>query len=215
MGTRHLVQALAQTDPKPRILISASSVGYYGDHGECTITEDGPLGTGFLSSVCEAWEHEAMEARSLGLRVVLVRIGLVLGTGGGILSPLKQATQMGLGASLGSGQQWWPWIHMDDLIGLIRHALSHDIYGVLNGTSPQPVRQHEFARTLGTALHRPTPFRIPAMALKLILGELASEMLQSQKAIPYKAIATGYQFQFGQLSSALSDILLQLRRGTG
>ena len=206
-GTRRLVQGLALATPRPRVLVSASAVGYYGDHGDDEITEETPPGDGFLPQVCQAWEKEAAEAAALGLRVVVLRTGLVLGPGGGALAPLVRVTRLGLGGPLGSGRQWWPWIHLDDLIGLMRHALEQDIQGVLNATGHQPVRQREFARALGRVLHRPAVVPAPALALKLILGDMAPELLWSRRVIPRRALESGYRFQFAELEPALRDIL--------
>ena len=206
-GTRHLVQGLSLATPSPRVLISASAVGYYGDHGDAEVVEETPPASHFLAQVSLAWEHEAAQARELGLRVAIMRIGLVLGPRGGALAPLLRLAKLGLGGPLGSGRQWWPWIHLDDVIGLMRHALERDIEGVFNATAPQPVRQREFARVLGRVLHRPAFIPAPAFALKLILGEMAPEVLWSRRVIPRRAQETGFRFQFPELEPALRDIL--------
>ena len=206
-GTRHLVRGLTLTTPRPRVLVSASAVGYYGDHGDDEITEETPPGDQFLPQVCQAWEKEAAEAAALGLRVVVLRTGLVLGPGGGALALMLRLARLGLGGPLGSGRQWWPWIHLDDLIGLMRHALEQEVQGVLNATAPHPVRQREFARTLGRALHRPAVVPAPALALKFVLGDMAPEVLWSRRVIPRRALESGYRFRFAELESALRDIL--------
>ena len=207
VGTRHLVQGISLATPRPRVLISSSAVGYYGDHGDDEISEETPPGDRFLAQVCLAWEHEAAEARELGLRVAVLRIGVVLGRGSGALAPLLLLSKLGLGGPLGSGRQWWPWIHLDDVTGLMKHVLEQDVEGVFNATAPQPARQRQFARVLGRALHRPAFFPAPAFALKLVLGEMAPEVLWSRRVIPQRAQESGYRFHFPELEPALRDIL--------
>ncbi len=211
-GTRHLVQGLSLATPRPRVLISASAVGYYGDHGDAEVMEETPPASHFLAQVCLAWEHEAAQARGPGLRVAVLRIGHVLGPGDGGLAPLFRLAKLGLGGPLGSGRQWWPWIHLADVIGLTRHILEGDVDGMFNATAPQPVRQREFARILGRVLHRPAFLPAPAFVLKLVLGEMASEVLLSRRAIPHRAQQVGYQFRFPELEPALRDILLSKAR---
>ena len=206
-GTRHLVQGITLATPRPRVLVSSSAVGYYGDDDDEVLEETLPASRHFLAQVCVAWEHEAAQARDLGLRVAVLRIGLVLASGGGALAPLVRLASLGLGGPLGSGRQWWPWIHLGDLVGLIKHALEQDIEGVFNATAPQPVRQREFARVLGRVLRRPAFVPAPALALKLILGEMAPEVLWSRRVIPRRAQESGYRFQFPELEPALRDIL--------
>jgi len=211
-GTRHLVQGLSLATPRPQILISSSAVGYYGDHGDAEVVEETPPGSHFLAQVCLAWEQEAAQARDLGLRVAVLRIGHVLGPGGGGLALLFLLAKLGFGGPLGSGRQWWPWIHLNDVIGLMRHILECDVDGVFNATAPQPVRQREFARILGRVLHRPAFVPAPAFVLKPILREMASEVLWSRRAIPHRAQQVGYQFRFPELEPALRDILLSKAR---
>ena len=154
-GTRHLVEGLSLATPRPRVLMSSSAVGYYGDHGDADVLEETPPASQhFLAQVCVAWEHEAAPARDLGLRVAVLRIGLVLASGGGALAPLVLLARLGLGGPLGSGKQWWPWIHLDDLVGLIKHALENDIQGVFNASSAR-------ARTPAGVRSRPGPRASP------------------------------------------------------
>jgi len=210
LGTRHLVEGLAQLDPaeRPRALISASAVGYYGDRGDELLTEDVPPGTSFLSKVCQDWEREAQRAEELGLRVVRLRFGIVLGPGGGALQTMLPLFKLGLGGPLGSGRQWWSWVHLDDVVGLITFALENEaLIGAVNATAPNPVRQGEFARTLGRVLRRPAVLPAPAFALRLALGEFAGELLASTRAIPQKAQEMGYRFQYSELEGALQQIL--------
>ena len=210
LGTRNLVEGLARLDAqeRPKVLISASAVGYYGDRGDELLTEDALPGTGFLSKVCQDWEREAQRAEELGLRVVRLRFGIVLGSGGGALQTMLPLFRLGLGGPLGSGRQWWSWVHLDDVVGLIAFALKNGaLTGAVNATAPNPVRQREFARTLGRILRRPAVLPAPALALRLALGEFAGELLASTRAIPQKAQKAGYRFQHSELEGALRQIL--------
>jgi uncharacterized protein (TIGR01777 family) len=209
VGTRALVDALRGLSQKPRLLISASGVGYYGDRGEQILTETAEGGKGFLAEVARDWEAEAMKAQELGMRVVLLRNGVVLAKHGGILHRLLTPFRLGIGGRLGSGTQWLPWIHMDDEIGLIRHAMSHQaVSGALNAVAPEPVTNAEFSRALGEVLHRPVAMVAPAFALRLALGVLADEvLLASQRAMPVRTLETGYNFRFPLLRAALDEAL--------
>jgi uncharacterized protein (TIGR01777 family) len=208
LGTKNLVNALAQLSSRPKVLISASAIGYYGDRGEETLTEDAAPGSDFLAQVCRDWENEALKAESLGMRVVRLRIGLVLGRGGGTLQALLPLFRVGLGGPLGSGCQWWSWIHRDDLCRLIVQILANEnVSGPINVTAPQPVRQKEFAQVLGRVLRRPAFLPTPAFALKIALGEFADGILASQRALPRRAQEMGYRFQFEELEGALREIL--------
>jgi uncharacterized protein (TIGR01777 family) len=208
LGTKNLVNALAQLSSRPKVLLSASAIGYYGDRGEETLTEDAAPGSDFLAQVCRDWENEALKAESLGMRVVRLRIGLVLGRGGGTLQALLPLFRVGLGGPLGSGRQWWSWIHRDDLCRLIVQILANEsISGPVNATAPQPVRQKEFAQVLGRVLRRPAFLPTPAFALKIALGEFADGILASQRALPRRAQEMGYRFQFEELEGALREIL--------
>jgi uncharacterized protein (TIGR01777 family) len=208
LGTKNLVNALAQLSSRPKVLISASAIGYYGDRGEETLTEDAAPGSDFLAQVCRDWENEALKAESLGMRVVRLRIGLVLGRGGGTLQALLPLFRVGLGGPLGSGRQWWSWIHRDDLCRLIVQILANEnVSGPINATAPQPVRQKEFAQVLGRVLRRPAFLPTPAFALKIALGEFADGILASQRALPRRAQEMGYRFQFEELEGALREIL--------
>jgi uncharacterized protein (TIGR01777 family) len=208
LGTKNLVNALAQLSSRPKVLISASAIGYYGDRGEETLTEDAAPGSDFLAQVCRDWENEALKAESLGMRVVRLRIGLVLGRGGGTLQALLPLFRVGLGGPLGSGRQWWSWIHRDDLCRLIVQILANEnVSGPVNATAPQPVRQKEFAQVLGRVLRRPAFLPTPAFALKIALGGFADGILASQRALPRRAQEMGYRFQFEELEGALREIL--------
>jgi uncharacterized protein len=204
LGTRHLVDSLAAAAPRPQVLVCASAVGYYGDRGEEILEESAPPGSDFLAEVCEAWEAEASRARSLGMRVVSVRTGIVLGPKGGALARMLPPFRLGLGGRLGSGHQWMPWIHLDDLVGLYLHAAGKpEIEGALNGVAPAPVPNTEFTKTLAAVLHRPAIFPVPEFALRLALGEFASVLLASQRVVPRVAERTGYAFRYAKLADAL------------
>lgn len=207
-ATRNLVLGMQDAaGAAPRTLVNASAVGYYGDRGEEELTEDAPPGDGFLSSVCVQWEAAASRASSSGTRVVLLRTGLVAGRGGGFLAPLSRLTRFGLGGPAGSGRQWWPWVHLDDVVGLILHALDNEaVQGPLNVCAPGPARQREVASALGRVLHRPAFAPAPAFVLRRVLGEFATELLNSRRTLPAAALASGYAFRHTDLDAALRDI---------
>ena len=208
LSTRNLVESLAAADTKPNALVCASAIGYYGDSGDEHFTEVSPPGNDFLAKICQEWEAEAQKATDLGIRVVTVRIGLVLGLGGGLLAQVLPPFKFGVGGILGNGRQWMSWIHVDDVIGIILHALeNNEIRGPLNATAPTPVRNTEFTKTLGTVLRRPTLFPVPTFGLKLMMGEFADFIVMSQKVLPEKTEVSGYEFRHRTLESALRDLL--------
>lgn len=208
LSTRNLVASFADTDTKPETLVCASAIGYYGGNDTKSLTEASPAGTDFLAEVCEEWETEAQKASEFGIRVVTVRIGLVLGLGGGLLQQVLPPFKMGVGGILGNGKQWMSWIHIDDVIGILLHALeSSQIYGALNATAPTPVRNTEFTKTLGRVLRRPTLFPVPIFGLKLMMGEFADFIVLSQNVIPERTEASGYEFYYRTLESALNALL--------
>jgi len=207
-GTKNLVAALADLDRRPRTLISASAVGYYGDRGDEELTEDSAPGEGFLTDTCLAWEQAASEAEDLGIRVVRLRIGIVLAAGGGALGAMHLPFRLGLGGPLGDGKQWSSWITRSDLIRLISFAIEDDsVTGAVNATSPEPERQRVFARTLGRVLSRPAFLPAPAFALRLILGGFSTELLSSKKVLPRAAESYGFEFDHPSLEPALREIL--------
>ncbi len=210
-GTRRLVQAMAELAPstsRPKVLVSASAVGVYGDRGEEVLTESSSIGTDFLAGVCRAWEAEAMKAHPFGIRVILARLGVVLGSGGGALSRMLPPFRMGLGGRLGSGTQWMSWIHRDDLVGLLLHAAaSGSPSGPMNAVSPEPVRNTDFTKALGRALGRPAMLPVPAFALRMALGEMAGFLLASQRVVPKAAEAASFPFRFPALDGALKEVL--------
>ena len=203
------LEGLAQ---KPAVLISGSAVGWYGDGGERELTEaSGPVQDDFPSQLCIAWEETAQRAEALGMRVVLVRTGLVLAAEGGFLSRLLLPFKLALGGPIGNGRQWMPWVHIKDQIALIDFLLhKDDASGPYNACAPHPVRNREFAKTLGQVLHRPAFMPMPAFALKVGLGELSGLLLGGQKAIPERLMAAGFTFQFTELHTALDDLSSRL-----
>jgi uncharacterized protein len=206
-GTRNLIAGIEAQKDRPRVLVSASAVGYYGSRGDEVLNEDAKPGSDFLAEVCKAWESEANRATQLGVRVVTARIGLVLGKGGGALAPMLIPFKLGLGGRLGSGDHWIPWIHLNDLVKLFLHAANSEISSAINAVGPAPVTNREFTRTLAAALHRPAIFPVPEFALRLIFGELASVLLASQRVVPGVAEKTNFQYGFTTLAEALREIV--------
>jgi len=205
VGTRNLVAAMAKMEKRPSVLISASAVGYYGDRGDEELTEESQPGEGFLPQVCLDWEKEAMAAEEFGVRVVCIRIGLVLAAGGGALAKMLPPFKMGVGGPLGDGTQWTPWVHIDDLVGIILHAIkTDDMHGPVNAVAPNPVTNADFTRALGRALRRPALIPVPVMGLKLLFGEMAQILVASQRVSPKVASAHGYSFKFADIDPALA-----------
>jgi uncharacterized protein (TIGR01777 family) len=206
-GTRSIVQAAVESGTV-QTLISSSAVGYYGPHGSEELTEDSPPGTDFLAQVCRAWEEATIPARSAGLRTVQIRTGIVLHPEGGALKKMLTPFRLGAGGRLGSGQQYMSWIHRADLVSLFLHAMvTESVHGPMNGTAPHPLTNREFTEALGRALHRPTLAPAPALALKLVLGEMSSMVLTGQRALPTRALAAGFRFAFPDLDLALQELL--------
>jgi hypothetical protein len=209
--TEQLLAWLASRGQKPRVLLSGSAVGWYGDGGERELHEDAIQVTDdFAAQLCGAWEETALRAEDLGIRVVLLRTGLVLAREGGFLKRLLLPFRLGLGGPLGSGRQWMPWIHLSDQIALIDFLLQQEqARGPYNACAPQPVRNREFSRALGRELHRPAFMPAPAFALRLALGELSELLLGGQRALPTRLQAEGFSFRFTHLDVALADLLGQ------
>jgi uncharacterized protein len=208
IGTRNLVEGLGRLLRPPRVLVCASAVGIYGSRGDEVLSEASAPGTGFLAEVCQAWEKEAEAAAGLGARVVRVRIGIVLAQDGGALAKMLPPFRAGLGGPLGSGRQWMSWIHLDDLAGIVFHAVGHDtVRGAINAVAPAPATNRQFTRALAGALHRPAFLPVPEIALRLLFGEMAEVLLGSQRALPFAAQASGYKFQHPDLNAALAQIL--------
>ncbi len=208
LSTRCLVESLRNAQNRAAVLVCASAIGYYGESGDAQFTETSPPGTDFLANVCQEWEAEAQKATALGIRVVMVRIGLVLGVGGGLLKQVLPPFKMGVGGKLGSGNQWMSWVQVDDVVGIIMHALENtELSGPLNATAPTPVRNTEFTKTLGSVIARPTLFPVPLVVLKGMMGEFADFIMLSQRVIPEKTEQSGYQFQYRTLEPALKACL--------
>ncbi|WP_460120950.1 TIGR01777 family oxidoreductase [Pseudomonas sp. S2_C03] len=210
--TESLLSWLETREHKPQVLISGSAIGWYGDGGERELTEDSaPVIDDFASQLCIAWEETAQRAEALGIRVIFIRTGLVLSAEGGFLSRLLLPFKLGLGGPLGNGRQWMPWIHIEDEIALIDFLLHQkSASGPYNACAPKPVRNREFAKTLGSVLHRPAFMPMPALALKVGLGELSSLLLGGQKAMPARLLEAGYTFRFTDLRAALDDVSRRL-----
>ncbi len=202
-STRALVQALSALDKRPPLLLSASAIGYYGERGDELLDESSTVGEGFLASLSDDWEKQGNLARSLGMRVNCLRTGIVLGKGGALESMLPPF-RFGVGGKLGTGQQWMSWIHVDDWVGMVLHQLENPLgSGPANLTGPNPVRNLEFTATLGRVLRRPALLTVPAFALKLLLGEMSTVVLMSQRVVP----TTKYEFRFPTLEAALRSLL--------
>jgi uncharacterized protein (TIGR01777 family) len=214
LGTRVLSAALASMPIKPPVLVSASAIGIYGDRGDEVLTEESPPGDRakeFLVAVCQDWERAADAARQAGIRVVHPRFGVVLSRAGGALRKMLPVFRLGLGGITGDGKQWMSWISLDDAVGILLHALRTEaLAGPLNATAPEPVTNARFTRTLGLALGRPTPFRVPASALRLGLGAMAEgTLLASARVVPAEVLRTGYRFQQPDLSAAVRHALVE------
>ncbi|MFV2005587.1 MAG: TIGR01777 family oxidoreductase, partial [Gammaproteobacteria bacterium] len=211
--TQKLITYLQTAEKKPELLISGSAIGYYGNQGEKPVDEhmsgDSPGDRNFSSKLCLDWEHEAQQAEKLGIRVCYLRTGIVLGKNGGALSKMLPAFKLGLGGPMSNGRQWMSWIHIDDLIGIILHVINNkDINGAINGTAPNPVTNKVFSSTLARVLKRPAFLSMPAFVLKLLLGEMAQELLLSgQRVIPKKILDAGYDFQYTELENALHEVV--------
>jgi uncharacterized protein (TIGR01777 family) len=204
IGTRHLVEGIARTDAKPKALISSSAVGYYGPHGDERLDEDTPPGNDFLAEVCVAWEREAQKAEALGLRVVTVRTGVVLDSEGGALSKMLLPFKLGGGGPVAGGNQYMPWIHVDDVVGIYLAAIGDATWnGAINATAPEPVTNKTFSKALGRALHRPAVTPIPGAAIRLLFGDMAEIVTKGQRAVPRRTLELGYTFQHPDLDEAL------------
>jgi len=187
--------------------VCASAIGYYGDRGDDVLDESAPPAAGFLPEVCAAWEHEALSAEALGIRVVRIRIGVVLDPAGGALQRMLPPFRFGVAGRLGSGRQWMSWIHLNDLAELFRFAVENPVEGALNGVAPEPVRNAEFTRQLAGTLRRPAVFPVPEFAPNLIFGEMAQVLVESQRVAPRATAAAGFRFRFPELGLALADLL--------
>ena len=208
-GTRFLAERAAALPTPPRVFVSASAIGYYGDRGDEFLTEHSAAGSGFLAEVSRAWEEAAAPAAARGIRTVFLRLGLVLGATGGALSAMLPVFRLGLGGPMGNGRQWVSWVALEDVVGAIAFALSRDdLSGPMNIVAPEPARNRDFARAVGHALGRPALLPAPAFALKLFLGALAKEaLLSSTRVNPSLLLASGYPFRFPSLAGALESVI--------
>ncbi len=206
IGTTNLLASyFRERDYAPSALVSASAIGFYGPHADELLDEQGPAHPSFSHDLCHAWEAAADQFEALGSRVCKVRIGIVLGHDGGALQKMLPPFRLGLGGSIGCGQQWMSWVHRQDLVNLLIYLLAHDtLNGVFNGSSPQPVRNQEFSQTLGRVLRRPTLLPMPEWLLQLLMGEMADELLLSgQRVYPQRLLESGFEFRHPQLNEAL------------
>ena len=207
--TEEIVEAIGRLprNTRPQVLVNASAVGYYGDRADEFLTESSPPGSGYLADLCRDWEAAAHGAADLGLRTVMIRIGMVLGKEGGAFRQLKGVFKWGIGGRLGHGRQWMPWIHLDDLRqGIVHAVVSDTLEGPVNGTAPAPERNADFTKKFASAMHRPALLPVPAFALKLVFGEFAGVLFDSQRAVPSALVADGFEFRFHRLEDALSDL---------
>lgn len=205
--TRALAEAIAKAGRGVKFLVNASAVGYYGPRGDEIVTEADPPGKDFLARLCRDWEAEALGVETHGVRVVLLRTGIVLGRNGGALAKMVPAFKVFLGGPLGSGRQWMPWIHLEDEIGLIAFLVNSNAHGAVNATAPEPVKMKEFCGTLAKVMRRPCWAPVPAFALRAALGEMAEMLLTGQRAVPAEAERLGYRFRYRSLRPALENIL--------
>jgi uncharacterized protein len=207
-GTRQLVTAIGNLRYKPKVLVSASAIGYYGDRGDETLIERSAWGNGFLTEVCRDWEREALRAREFGLRVVTPRFATVLGREGGALPKMLTPFRLGLGGKFGDGRQWMSWIHINDLLRLLLFAVENQAAtGALNASSPRPVTNAEFTRTLAAAMRRPAVLSVPKIAVKLALGEMANLVFESLRVLPQATQQAGFRFEQPKLAGALHNLL--------
>jgi uncharacterized protein (TIGR01777 family) len=206
--TRALVEALRAARARPKLLVQASAVGYYGAGDDRELDESAPAGRGFLPELCVAWEAASVEVESLGLRRALLRSGIVLARRGGALATMLPAFRLGIAGRLGDGRQWLPWIHLDDEVGAIERLLADDsLAGAFNATAPLPVTNAEFTRTLARTLRRPAVLPVPRFVLALLFGEMGEVLLQGQRAVPHRLLAAGHRFRYPELDGALAALL--------
>jgi uncharacterized protein len=208
LGTQKIVEAISQAEVKPQVLINASAIGYYGTSETAKFEETSPAGTDFLAEVCTAWEAAAQAVTASGTRLVILRMGIVLGENGGALGKMLAPFSAFVGGPIGSGKQWFSWIHRDDVVKMIITAITDSqMQGVYNATAPNPVTMQDFAHTLGNVMSRPSWLPVPNFALEAMLGEGAMVVLQGQQVIPTHPLAQGFNFQYPQLQPALTAIL--------
>jgi len=207
LTTQKIVEAIANSPTKPQVLVNASAIGYYGTSETATFDENSPSSNDFLAQVCQVWETEAHKVTDSNVRLVILRFGIVLGMGGALgkmITPFK----LFAGGPIGSGEQWFSWIHLDDMVGLILHALTNsEMSGVYNGTAPKPVRMAELSTTMGKVMNRPSWLPVPAFAIEAMLGDGAVVALEGQKVLPKRTLESGFKYQYSDLEPALKEIL--------
>ena len=207
LGTQKIVEAIAKANPHPTVLVNTSAIGYYGTSETASFDEDSASGNDFLSQVCREWEAEATKVKDTNVRLVILRFGIVLGNGGALgkmITPFK----LFAGGPIGSGQQWFSWIHLDDIVSLIIQALTKPtMEGVYNATAPQPVRMNDLSTTMGNVMNRPSWLPVPGFAIEAILGDGAKVVLEGQKVLPKRTLESGFEYQYPNLQSALTQIL--------
>jgi uncharacterized protein (TIGR01777 family) len=208
-GTRALAHALAKAAKRPRVLISASAIGFYGDRGDEVLNEKSAAGAGFLADVCREWEAATQPAVDAGIRTIHIRTGIVLSAEGGALKKMLPPFRMGVGGRLATGSQWMSWIHIQDWVGAVHHILKNDLLqGAVNMVAPRPVQNVEFTETLASVLSRPAIFPVPAFAIKTLFGQMGEEvLLASQRVEPARLVTSGYPFQCSDLRKALEAVL--------
>ncbi|MBD2628100.1 thylakoid membrane protein ThyD [Trichormus variabilis] len=207
LGTQKIVEAIAKVNPQPTVLVNASAIGYYGTSETATFDENSPSGRDFLAQVCQEWEAEAQKVKDAGVRLVILRFGIVLGNGGALgkmITPFK----LFAGGPIGSGRQWFSWIHIDDIVNLILQALTKpEMEGIYNATAPQPVRMTELSSTMGQVMNRPSWLPVPSFALEAMLGDGAVVVLEGQQVLPKRTLTSGFEFKYPNLPAALKQIL--------
>ena len=208
LGTQKIVEAIAKANPQPTVLVNTSAIGYYGTSETASFDEDSASGNDFLAQVCQEWEAEASKVKDANVRLIILRFGIVLGNGGALgkmITPFK----LFAGGPIGSGQQWFSWIHLDDIVSLIIQALTKPtMEGVYNATAPQPVRMNDLSTTMGNVMNRPSWLPVPGFAIEAILGDGAKVVLEGQQVLPKRTLESGFEFQYPNLPSALKHILL-------
>jgi len=206
-GTRTMIETFAQLEKKPKVFISASAIGFYGDRGDDEVTETSAAGDTFLSDVSKEWESESRRAEDMGIRTVLLRNGIVLSKEGGALATMMTPFKLGVGGVVGSGKQWMSWVSLDDVVGIVNYALENEnLRGAINVASPNPVTNEEFTKTLGEVLYRPTFLPLPEFAVNLVFGEMGDALLiDSTKVIPKRLLDAGYKFKYPEIKPALEN----------
>ncbi|MGD9628751.1 MAG: TIGR01777 family oxidoreductase [Pyrinomonadaceae bacterium] len=208
-GTRSMIETFDKLKAKPRVFISGSAIGFYGDRGDEEMTESSPAGKTFLAEVCKEWEAESRRAEDLGIRTVLLRTGIVLSKDGGALATMLTPFKLGVGGVIGDGKQWMSWISLDDVVGIINYVLENEtVRGAVNNTAPNPVTNEEFTKTLGSVLYRPTFLPLPEFAVHMVFGEMGDALLlDSTRVIPKRMNDAGYEFKYSDLKTALENAL--------